>query len=457
MLGGIPWAGAHGLGRERQAGAESGRAQDYRKLGSLAAEVRSKGIARRLSWRIQAGDHARARAGGRLSNRLPARTQVFEGARSGDASPFRVYATPPKLPSGCGGETSPPLSIRRDRACRRDCRPQAICCSTLSARSTCAACRRAWPSRCGSRSRRSRRTAWQSARAACCACALMILLRRDLVLPNRSSAPALSSSDGDRSSISSPAPARPLAVSPFDLRQFDRHQHLIVAGLPRRAVHGRRGGSARATANAAIRMMARAAASRRRHGILSDLDRCAAPAVEDMLAAVRRARTSASCRRSARPCRPTREQLHQPGYSAPAGLRCLRVPNRERDDEEFSGAEILEENCRGGPDVGIGTVPPELDGASISFRPCVTRPSRLARALGASYEEASAGIEEGRAKPRIGSTGWTPIHHVRPGLRPLSSNTMTSSRTHLRRCPRPPVDGARCHRSQQPHGHHGNH
>lgn len=84
MLDGKPWMGAHG-----RAGAAGWLAinpverQDYRKLGSLAAEVASKGIARRLSWRIQAGDESAVleRAGD-----LDAITaeHVYEGARAGD-------------------------------------------------------------------------------------------------------------------------------------------------------------------------------------------------------------------------------------------------------------------------------------------------------------------------------------------------------------------------------------
>src|SRR5262249_13091685 len=69
LLDGKPWMGAH-----NRAGAAAWLAinpverQDYRKLGSLAAEVSSKGIARRLSWRIQAGDRSRVleAAGGSL-------------------------------------------------------------------------------------------------------------------------------------------------------------------------------------------------------------------------------------------------------------------------------------------------------------------------------------------------------------------------------------------------------
>ena len=90
LLNGQPWLGAHGL-----AGAAGWLAlnpverQDYRKFGSFAAEVSDKGIARRLAWRIQAGDHSAVleRAGD-----LDAITaaHVFEGARSGDGVAISV-------------------------------------------------------------------------------------------------------------------------------------------------------------------------------------------------------------------------------------------------------------------------------------------------------------------------------------------------------------------------------
>lgn len=84
LLDGQPWSGAHGL-----AGAAAWLAlnpverQDYRKFGSLAAEVSSGGIARRLAWRIQAGDHSAVldRAGDVDSITA---AHVYEGARNGD-------------------------------------------------------------------------------------------------------------------------------------------------------------------------------------------------------------------------------------------------------------------------------------------------------------------------------------------------------------------------------------
>jgi predicted NBD/HSP70 family sugar kinase len=59
LLDGRPWTGAHGLaGSAAWLALNPVERQDYRKLGSLAAEVSSHGIARRLSWRIQAGDES---------------------------------------------------------------------------------------------------------------------------------------------------------------------------------------------------------------------------------------------------------------------------------------------------------------------------------------------------------------------------------------------------------------
>ncbi|HEX5474225.1 MAG TPA: ROK family protein [Vicinamibacterales bacterium] len=90
LLDGRVWSGARG-----RAGAAAWLAlnpverQDYRRFGSLAAEVSGKGIARRLSWRIQAGDRSAVldRAGD-----LDAITaaHVFEGARSGDGVSISV-------------------------------------------------------------------------------------------------------------------------------------------------------------------------------------------------------------------------------------------------------------------------------------------------------------------------------------------------------------------------------
>lgn len=90
LLDGHPWSGAHGL-----AGAAGWLAlnpverQDYKKFGSLAAEVSNQGIARRLSWRVQAGDDSSVvQRTGDLEAITAA--DVYEGARSGDGVSISV-------------------------------------------------------------------------------------------------------------------------------------------------------------------------------------------------------------------------------------------------------------------------------------------------------------------------------------------------------------------------------
>ena len=84
FIDGRPWPGAHGLaGSAAWLALNPVERQDYRKYGSLAAEVSSEGIARRLSWRIQAGDESVVlERAGDLESITAA--QVFEGARTGD-------------------------------------------------------------------------------------------------------------------------------------------------------------------------------------------------------------------------------------------------------------------------------------------------------------------------------------------------------------------------------------
>jgi predicted NBD/HSP70 family sugar kinase len=84
LLEGHPWAGAH-----QRAGTAAWLAinpverQDYRAFGSLAAEVSDAGIARRLAWRIQAGDASDAlEAAGEIDAITAA--HVFDAARRDD-------------------------------------------------------------------------------------------------------------------------------------------------------------------------------------------------------------------------------------------------------------------------------------------------------------------------------------------------------------------------------------
>jgi glucokinase len=90
LLNGRPWVGAHDrAGSAAWLAMNPVERQDYRKFGSLAAEVSSKGIARRLSWRIQAGDHSSVlERAGDLESITAA--HAFEGARTGDGVSISV-------------------------------------------------------------------------------------------------------------------------------------------------------------------------------------------------------------------------------------------------------------------------------------------------------------------------------------------------------------------------------
>ena len=90
MLDGKPWSGAHGLaGSAAWLALNPVERQDYRRFGSLAAEVSNAGIARRLCWRIESGDRSAVleRAGG--LEKITA-DHVLEGARSGDGVAISV-------------------------------------------------------------------------------------------------------------------------------------------------------------------------------------------------------------------------------------------------------------------------------------------------------------------------------------------------------------------------------
>ncbi len=90
LIDGRPWNGAHGLaGSAAWLALNPVERQDYRRSGCLDAEVSSRGVARRLVWRIQAGDRSAVleRAGD-----LDAITaeHVYEGARMHDGVAISV-------------------------------------------------------------------------------------------------------------------------------------------------------------------------------------------------------------------------------------------------------------------------------------------------------------------------------------------------------------------------------
>jgi len=90
LLNGEAWRGAHGLaGSAAWLALNPAERQDYWKLGSLAAEVNDQGIARRLAWRIQAGDESAVLERAGSLDALNA-AHVFDGARAADGVAISV-------------------------------------------------------------------------------------------------------------------------------------------------------------------------------------------------------------------------------------------------------------------------------------------------------------------------------------------------------------------------------
>jgi glucokinase len=90
VLNGEPWRGAHGLaGSAAWLALNPVERQDYKKFGSFAAEINDQGIARRLVWRVQAGDESSVvQQSGNLEAVMAA--DVFNGARAEDGVAMSV-------------------------------------------------------------------------------------------------------------------------------------------------------------------------------------------------------------------------------------------------------------------------------------------------------------------------------------------------------------------------------
>ena len=91
VINGQPWRGAHGLASSvGWLALNPVEREDYRRLGSLEAEVASAGILRRFVWRIKSGDQSKVvdQAKGDFSKITAA--DILQGARAGDGVSISV-------------------------------------------------------------------------------------------------------------------------------------------------------------------------------------------------------------------------------------------------------------------------------------------------------------------------------------------------------------------------------
>jgi predicted NBD/HSP70 family sugar kinase len=91
LINGRPWLGAHGLATSiGWLALNPVEREDYRKLGSLEAEVASAGIVRRFVWRIKSGDRSTVADQVKGDFSKIAAADVLQGARSGDGVSISV-------------------------------------------------------------------------------------------------------------------------------------------------------------------------------------------------------------------------------------------------------------------------------------------------------------------------------------------------------------------------------
>ena len=91
VVNGVPFEGAHGLaGAAAYLALNPVEREDYRRFGSLQAEIGAVGIVRRLVWRIKSGDRSRVldMAGGDIAAIHV--DHIFEAARNGDGVSISV-------------------------------------------------------------------------------------------------------------------------------------------------------------------------------------------------------------------------------------------------------------------------------------------------------------------------------------------------------------------------------
>lgn len=206
------------------------------------------------------------------------------------------------------------------------------------------------------------------------------------------------------------------------IRRLDLHGRLIVPGFVDVHVHGVEGIDTHDGPHAVRELAARMP----RYGVTAFSPTTVACPPDELRAVIDAVR---SCREQPVPGHARVLPAHlessfiDPGYKGAQPLHCLRVPRSALDrtaehrDESFSGADILDVIDGAGPDVGIVTLAPELEGGLDLVRHLVAA-GRIV-----SLGHSAATFDEGMDAIRSGATQAThlfnrmpPVGHREPGL-----------------------------------------
>ena len=240
---------------------------------------------------------------------------------------------------------------------------------------------------------------------------MIILAGGDLVLPDRILTSTSLVVDGHRIAAIESTRGTPPGAFVIDARES-----FIVPGFVDVHVHGIEGHDSLDSAEAITEIAARLP----RYGVTAFCPTtvaCAPEALDAVLDQVARARVS----RAAHAARVLPAHLESnfinPDYKGAQPKSCLRLPDADRVEGNFSGRDVLDVIELRAADVGIVTVAPEMDGVLELIPPLVRRGQRVSLGhSGADFERSVAAIDAGARHATHLFNRMTPMTHRAPGL-----------------------------------------
>jgi N-acetylglucosamine-6-phosphate deacetylase len=240
---------------------------------------------------------------------------------------------------------------------------------------------------------------------------MIVLSGGDIVLPDRILTSASLIIDGDRIVAIETTGRTPPGASIVDARES-----FIVPGFVDVHVHGVEGHDSLDSAGAIGEIATRLP----RYGVTAFCPTTVACAPEsldivlDQVAGARVSRVAGAAR--VLPAH-LESNFINPDYNGAQPKGCLRLPNDDRREGDFSGQDILNVVQRRAADVGIVTVAPEVDGVLELIPAFVRTGQRVSLGhSGADFARSVAAIDAGARHATHLFNRMTPMAHRAPGL-----------------------------------------